>query len=421
MAFTQLDHIRFIMGFDQVMSMQDVDSGQCTIAARSLIIERILKRQGEIASMESFHRGTVTYALPVLLIQKIIRMLWRTLWMDYNHRATAYSSLLELCLVSKEMFHFVSSTLFTSLDVNWLQVIKNNAASEHHKALLNPYSPYKRAVRTSEGPLKNLVGCTLVTEWLHFCSHVRRLDIRYYTAMQEYIDPICLLDHLTLQMEEYADYMRLVKMTTLKTFVVTQTTRSHAPSFPKYLHAQDTLTSLSLINVTIDVDELSRILANKPSIIKLVIHTLKMPVIPATIQTLFVIPPNDWPLINNNSDDKTFMVTYLRIMKENRDLSYLTKMTTVSTFRMPMPFKGEDTGHLFSQILQSSNIERIIFDINNSDYKPTPPDITPQSIEEWSNCSAYGLSIIRLTLSRNGSLKVTFAKTTATDQVSNQP
>eukprot|EP01133_Synstelium_polycarpum_P011424 gene11424-13316_t len=394
MNFKQVDRIRFLLGLDRVVSQQDEESGQCT----------------------------VTYALPVLLIQKIIRMLWRTLWMDYNHRDTAYSSLLELCLVSKEMFHFVSTTLFTSLRVNWVRNVKDGAASEYFKAFLNPYSPYKRVVRTNDRPITN-DNCTPVPEWFHFGMHVRRLEIRFYSTWRDYTNLLCPLEHLTLRMED-TDYLGLVNnMTNLKTFAVTQTIKSCAPSFVKYLYAQDTLTSLSLINVTIDVDELSRILANKPAITKLVLHSPKMPVIPSTLQTLFVNYENSW-LLNDINNNNKFMVTYLRMMKESgqwsQDLPYLIKLTSLRKFRLSVPIKRKDTDHLFSQILQSPNIQRIIFDLDNSDYRITPPDITPQSIEEWSNCSAYGLSIIRLTLSRNCFLKVTFAKTTATDQVSNQ-
>eukprot|EP01133_Synstelium_polycarpum_P011422 gene11422-13314_t len=419
MDFKKLEYMRFLMGFNQVMSLKDVESGKCTMAARSLIIERILARQRDIISMESFHKGIVNYTLPVLMIQKIIRMLWRTLWMDYNHRATAYASLLELCLVSKEMFHFVSHHLFTSLNVNWIQNVSDGVATPYYKAFFNPYSPYKRVTRTNVRPLK-VGGCPSIIEWLRLGSSIRRLEIRQYTSMQEYIELFCPLDHLTCHMEENADYMRLAKLTNLKTLVVTQMTKSCAPSFLKFLHTQVNLTSLSLINVTIDVDELSRILANKPAIIKLVLHSQKTPVIPATLQTLFVNPSNDYSIINNyNNDDdlNNFMVTYLRITKEigkwNRDLSYLSKLTSVRKFRLSTSINKEDTDHLFRQILELPNVQRIIFDLDNSDYKP-PRVITPQSIEEWSNCAAHGLSIIRVTPTRSDSLKVTFVRTKTT-------
>eukprot|EP01133_Synstelium_polycarpum_P001544 gene1544-1805_t len=243
---------------------------------KAKLVERLLEQQNGLDVVQSYHRGAVEYALPILVIRKIIRYAYTLATTSYPLSDNSHQWRLSLVLVSKELFEYVSTELYTNFELfpssqsktkisKWIKDINL------HKG--KPLSPFKRVVKVTAD---HYIFSTKALFQTSLLDHITWLSIDCIIP----VDMVLYMPMLTsLTMGSVSnsfgfDFTRLLERPIERLVIKDSLLHTDAQKFIQYLMKQTTLRVLgihlvdqpvmNILRVTTDI--VGPILASKPLI-----------------------------------------------------------------------------------------------------------------------------------------------------------
>eukprot|EP01133_Synstelium_polycarpum_P015229 gene15229-18022_t len=344
--------------------------------------------------------------------------------LDITPRRQRYRSLLALATLSKEMFRFISTELFTGIDLsfydkpgNYQPAPKANAKVGLLHSYNNPYSPLKRLERFA------------------MASEIHENELEEYIPMMPLLHTVAINN---LSYDDPLDFGILLQLPNLTTLIFDQgryydgdlDEDQYNTTIPKYLAAQTTLTRLDLFNQHCSNQTFSDILASKPSLTRLRYTPIDgMITLPSHIQRL-EIHPQDEEYEITSQDIVAFTQTHPHIrnlflyifdipcLYDLGSLSCMSSLSTINIFLELMrvdEIAKNDFGPMMSSILSCQSIQNItiLIEIEDAELRCISRVIDKNSfavkISRWFKCKQLGIYISDVKMNRaHDRLKVFF-------------
>eukprot|EP01133_Synstelium_polycarpum_P001013 gene1013-1151_t len=311
--------------------------------------------------MSEYNRGVTGYNLPILLLQKIIRYAW--LLEGYG----IYSSFrwkLSLDLVCKQIFHYVSSVLFTNISFMGQYLENGLFWPEVYHSLTSAYSP-----------LKHIYTFAMDDETYSLFLKIRRVSGQWPLFLSE----ITTLTVVCEQEGDPVDFTFLYSMPNLHTLMFNVETgrNSHIERFTSLLEWLDQQTSLTRLNTWSDwLNEnfLNSRLERLPSITEVGLENSGFSIrVPSTVHTLTLHVWEDG--YGTEFKEMAIHSQHIRHLKlkidlyEDFDISDIALMASLDTLTIitdnACSPSSDCLSILLSQALKSQTLKSIIFHYRN--------------------------------------------------------
>eukprot|EP01133_Synstelium_polycarpum_P016968 gene16968-20186_t len=215
----------------------------------------------------------VGYSLPVALVRQIFRYAWRFERYDLANFKDGLMKKqpLYLSLVSRDMFKFVSSQLFT--DISLERVKMQKAATQRvYQSYASQYSPLKRIETLLLGNSFSVNFLLLYLKpdnCLALFANVRRLDLAVVSDLGQLVQMLPALDTLSIHFASVNTDYRVLGCRSLVSLHIDSLKPEETSGYLQYLMDQTTLVHIGLVTHGISVDQLSSVLTAKTSITSL--------------------------------------------------------------------------------------------------------------------------------------------------------
>eukprot|EP01133_Synstelium_polycarpum_P018136 gene18136-21675_t len=353
--------------------------------------------------MTSYHRGTVEYALPVLIIRRIIALSWRSSLIvplladqkiddeieDYEIVRTRWVQWrLSLATLSKEIFQFISSTLFVDVVLDYRIGNKTEMIKSLLKHIGTSPCLLKRVERLCLYDRSHTISIPLPLQTLGIFANVTCLGTRFPCTV-ETLTHLPMLTKLSVEyMDEntdnafgFRDLLGLVHLCQLSIYRLEATVLN---TFTQYLQLETTLTKLRISYIESSAQKhLDPIIMNKPLITKLQMPRIPKQ-LPSTITSLSVSGGQLDIVTALSTLPKS--VRHLRLFQFMIDLNiFSTLPQTISTIRICSMNADDKLKTAVSSLASMPTIKTIIVDLLCS------RDIEEMPLPLWSSsvCRSY--------------------------------
>eukprot|EP01133_Synstelium_polycarpum_P012971 gene12971-15246_t len=372
--------------------------------AKALLRDKILEKQSHEMQLAS------ELALPASLIRRIVRYMWTFTRFD-TPKLQAYRQLLQIGLVSKEMFRFVSERMFVRMSVEMIADMPSKAKEINmfHRSFRAKWSPIKHIKYLDVGKLGVMrIFKDQPEEHLSsLLANVRRLVIDNLQNFGSISECLPNLEHLDVNQintsESYGLLLPLEDLTTLRLGLRYGAEISYGTFnfLHQYLMTQNSLTHLALAYHQ-DMIDLSMLFSVKTNIINVEFHPYNfMPAFHRGIQTLAI---NDFAFTWDQAlftafsfahpSARTVTLTFKAVLLDVNlyTLSAMQHLHTLNIIYTCSYYNHYHVSTLLQQITASLSIQAITLTLN--DHEVTNKSI--EDLEEWSQCARYLFRIAKV-------------------------